>query len=902
MKLFNAITLRLKLFFVYAVPVSLLLVLSTFLFYSAFKNQLIERMENELLNANLMLHNMVRISVDVSIKNHLRALAEKNRDIAAYFHRLVKNGTLSIGEAKRQAGQVLLSQKIGKTGYIFVWDITRSPAVIPLAVHPLIQGRDVAYVDFVQEGARKKTGYIEYEWKNPGEVKARKKAMYLSYFKEWNWVIAVSSYRKEFLDLVKVRDFREKVLSVKYGNSGYNYVLDTSGKIIIHPELSGNYYHVEDVTGKKFIKEICDRRKGKISYYWKNPTENKAREKQATFNYISELKWVVVSSAYVEEFYTPLINVRRIIAGSLAAILAAIIIITFISGAHFIKPIKQLIEKFKEGASGNYSQKLERVSKDEIGELAGYFNVFMEKLNAKSNDLIYARNYVKNIINSLSSLLMTVDADGLIIQCNSTAESFIGIPLIEAISKSIYDLIPFLSKYSQDIKHVIESKVPAEFNRELISVDEMHRYFNVSILPFIQYDQPAAVVRLDDVTEMVKNEEQLLQAQKMETVGNLAGGLAHDFNNVLEGITGTVSLMKRMMEKEFDQSKMEKYIGFIDISAGRASDMVGQLLTLSQKYEPSFLPVDLNVSLKHIMTVCGNTFDKSVEINAEYYHEAAVADASPVQVEQVLLNLCVNAYHAMTIMRKGNESSGGVLTVSIDRVAADQYFCVSHPEAEKNRDYWLVKTHDVGVGMNRDTLDRIMDPFFSTKKKEHGTGLGLSMVYNIMKQHNGFVTVYSEIGVGSTFNIFFPVSSEAPPDEDDRSVSGKVLRGEGLILVVDDEEMVRQIAKAILEETGYRVILAEDGEEGLEIFAEHFREIKLVVLDMSMPKMSGKEAYIKMKEIYSELAVLMASGFKQDTRVRESLALGVNGFIQKPFSLVEMAEKVYKILYENKDE
>ncbi len=396
-----------------------------------------------------------------------------------------------------------------------------------------------------------------------------------------------------------------------------------------------------------------------------------------------------------------------------------------------------------------------------------------------------------------------------------------------------------------------------------------------------------------DITEQKKTEEQLLQAQKMETVGTLAGGLAHDFNNVLAGIIGTLSLIKNRLQRDgaIKTDKLENYLDIMQEAGDQASILVKQLLTLSRKQDLYFTPVDLNSTIKHVIEICKSSFDKSIILNPIYLNSTATVNADSTQLEQVLLNICVNSAHAMTIMKKENEKWGGKLTVSIESIEADKYFCNTFPESRTGK-YWLLSVKDNGIGMDKKTLDRMFNPFFSTKDKGAGTGLGLSMVYNIIKQHSGFVDVYSGIGIGSTFNIYLPISEQKLEIEKDKKKKIITPIGEGLILVVDDEKLLRKVVKDILEDCGYSVILAENGKIGVDLFRKRYKEIKAVILDMSMPEMSGEEAFIKMKEIDPDVRVLLASGFKQDDRVKKIISLGVNGFIQKPYTFDKLLKKL----------
>ncbi len=336
-------------------------------------------------------------------------------------------------------------------------------------------------------------------------------------------------------------------------------------------------------------------------------------------------------------------------------------------------------------------------------------------------------------------------------------------------------------------------------------------------------------------------------------------------------------------------------IKLLEESSGRAADMVRQLLALSRKHELTLSPVDLNVTVNHVLKICANTFDKSIEIRSNGCEGPAMVKADPTQMEQVVLNLCVNASHAMTIMRKEGEPAGGTLTISISRIFADRFFCDTHPEAHPGH-YWMVSHRDTGVGMDTKTISKIFDPFFSTKKTGMGTGLGLAMVYNIVQQHGGFIDVYSEPGYGSTFNVFLPSLEENNGTAGDIETEESIEKGTGLILVVDDEEIIRTTAQHMLEECGYQVITAVNGDEGISAYREKYSEIKAVLLDVAMPLKSGAETFAEMKKINPSVKVLLTSGFKQDDRVQKLLARGVDDFIQKPYSMIELSKKIKKTI------
>lgn len=573
------------------------------------------------------------------------------------------------------------------------------------------------------------------------------------------------------------------------------------------------------------------------------------------------------------------------------------------------KPVLNLVDAAKKiSTEGNYSIRVQKMNNDEIGMLYDAFNDLMEQVLNRNierdrveGELKNAQFFLSSVIESMPTLLITIDEIGKITQWNKATARLTLIEAAEAVGKNFWELLPDFSELKEPVSKVSDAENWQELYKKPIKLKDETFYFNGSIFPLKDRTTPGKsryVIMLNNVTEIELKERLLRQSQKMETVGNLAGGLAHDFNNVLGGIIGTISLFKYKISKnkEITRQETEKYFSTIEESANRASDMVQHLLSLTRRQELAVTPTDLNTTIRSIVKICKNTFDKSIAIKTEYFPGNAMTLADPTQVEQSLLNLCINASHAMTIMRKHNDKFGGTLNISLKKVAADKYFRRLHEEATEP-DYWDISVSDTGVGMDQKTLAKIFDPFFTTKTEGRGTGLGLSMVYNIIKQHNGFINVYSQEGFGATFHIYLPVL-EGPIHEEEIDKKVEIPQGEGLILVVDDEEVMRQTASSILSECGYRVKMAENGEEAVQIYKKYKNEIKAVLLDMVMPRMSGQQAYIELAKIDKDVKVLLVSGFKQDERVEAILKMGVKGFMQKPYTLAALANKLSQMINE----
>jgi|GEM_PF-2376881 len=530
----------------------------------------------------------------------------------------------------------------------------------------------------------------------------------------------------------------------------------------------------------------------------------------------------------------------------------------------------------------------------------GRFNDITKRKRAEAE-----RNRLIEILEATSDLIATASPEGVILYINNAGRQMLGWDDGESGTiRHIADAHPAWA-----IKLITDEGLPAAikngiWSRENAIIDPEGTEVPISQVIMSHKSERgelqffSTIIR--DISMIRKTEEHLRQAQKMESIGILAGGIAHDFNNALGGVLGVLSILEHRLRRgeSPDAMQLEKYIRMMQESGGKAANIVQQMLSLARKREAVLGQVDLNAVADHVIEICANTLDKSINYDLRRYKSAAIVEADPVQIEQVLLNICINAGHAMTIMRGNGESYGGILTISIEGIKADAYFRSRHPEAEVGS-YWAISVSDTGVGMDRPTMTKVFDPFFTTKGEGRGTGLGLAMAYNIVRQHRGFIDVYSEPGAGTTFKIYIPVSLKEPEAESEEKTRG-IKRGSGLILVIDDEDVIRQTATEMLMECGYEVITSGNGLDGAELFSRRYKEIALVVLDMAMPVMSGKEAFIKIKEIDHSARVLLVSGFRQDERIGDVMTLGADGFLEKPYTLHGLEEAVKKIMEKNR--
>jgi signal transduction histidine kinase len=367
------------------------------------------------------------------------------------------------------------------------------------------------------------------------------------------------------------------------------------------------------------------------------------------------------------------------------------------------------------------------------------------------------------------------------------------------------------------------------------------------------------------------SEEQLLHAQKMESIGTLAGGIAHDFNNILGIILGYASVLR---DGNVDPVRSGKSLDAMIAAVERGSALVRQLLTFARKSEVQFAPIRVNDAVEEVVSLCEETFPKTITFSRYLDHSIPEIVADRTQIDQALLNLCINARDAMP--------QGGTLKIATSVKTAAEV-ATRLPEARAGACV-CVSVADTGTGMDAATRARIFEPFFTTKGLEKGTGLGLAIVYGVVRSHHAQIDVESEVGKGSIFHLFFPVGMPgSEPVRPKAAAPEESSGGTETILLVEDEEPLAALAKLILEDKGYRVLSARDGMEALDIFGRHAPEIDLVLTDLGLPKLDGWEAYLRMKSIRPEVSAIIATGYTDPQSRSDMLQSGVKLIVQKPY-------------------
>jgi len=391
----------------------------------------------------------------------------------------------------------------------------------------------------------------------------------------------------------------------------------------------------------------------------------------------------------------------------------------------------------------------------------------------------------------------------------------------------------------------------------------------------------------EDITDQKKAEKErekfeamLQQAQKMKAIGTLAGGVAHDFNNLLMGIQGQASLTMLSIGSDHPDFKRLK---IIEDLVKKGASLTGQLLGFAREGKYVVKPTDVNELIEKTTEMFGRT-NKAITIDKNYEADLWAVDADRGQVEEMLLHLYLNAGQAMP--------AGGELYLKTENITLDEDY--NKPFKVNPGNYVKITVTDTGVGMDEETKQRIFEPFFTTKENEWGSGLSLASSYGIIKNHGGFINVYTERGLGTTFTIYIPASEKEAAKEKD--TEPQVMRGTETILIVDDEKLILEVGEKLLESMGYKVCVAQSGKEAVEMYRQKKDAIDMVILDMIMPGMGGRETYGLLKEINPKVKSLLSSGYSVNGKANEILSLGCNGFIQKPFNMKQLSQKVREIL------
>ncbi len=497
------------------------------------------------------------------------------------------------------------------------------------------------------------------------------------------------------------------------------------------------------------------------------------------------------------------------------------------------------------------------------------------------------------LLNQAREAIISCDLNGHICFWNHGAELIYGWAVEEVMGQDLRELVhchqpPAITADSEGAKAILEK---GEWLGELKHFTKVGREIVVDCHVSLVRDeqgQPASFLIINtDITEQKHLEAQFLRAQRLESIGTLASGIAHDLNNVLSPLLMAVQLLQSRLR---DQSS-QRLLDILQQNVQRGSDMIKQVLAFARGTSGERISLQPRHLIKDVIAILQETFPKDVTIKYRLPGDLAAVSGDPTQLHQVLMNLCVNARDAMA-------EHGGTLTITAENKGVDAQMAGMIPGAQAGN-YLVITIADSGTGIAPDVLEKVFDPFFTTKEIGRGTGLGLSTVHSIIKSHGGFVNVYSEVGRGTRFHLYLPVLETRQPVPV-TTPAETLPHGHGeWVLVVDDEQAIRAVTQSTLEAYGYRVLTAADGTEAIALYAQHKDQIQMVVTDMMMPYLDGPATIRALRNINPAVAIIASSGLSESEKAQEAEALGVQAFLTKPYSAADLLQTLATALNSN---
>ena len=549
-------------------------------------------------------------------------------------------------------------------------------------------------------------------------------------------------------------------------------------------------------------------------------------------------------------------------------------------------PIRKLIQGTEALARGNFDHQILIHSNDEMGRLAEAFNKMSYALKGKE-ELKSQLLLTQYAVDHASDMAFWIDNSGRLVYANLSACRKLGYSEEELLKCHIFDIDSGIQSEQWQLlweNMKIEQRSTSESrhrtrNGRILPVEITIDYLRHKNREYLCMFARDCSERKEAERERLELEKQLQRAEKVESIGRLAGGIAHDLNNSLVPILGYSELL--MDDFEPDDLRRQS-VKEITQSATRARDLVRQLLAFSRNQTIDFRPLNLNQAIENFYTLLQRTLREDIKLEFNLSPDIGIVKGDISQIDQIVMNLAVNAADAMP--------TGGKLIIETAPAILDRGYTEKHPGA-KPGEYAMVAVSDTGCGMDEATIDKIFEPFFSTKG-EQGTGLGLATVYGIVKQHKGNIWVYSEIGKGTTFKVYFPVTNETPADIVIDELSTANSKGDEKILLVEDNPEVRKLVRSILGKRGYTILVAENGAGALSILKSHDGSVDLLLTDVVMPDMNGRELYSKVIESHPEISVLFMSGYTSNIINERGVLDEGAQFLQKPFTIQGLANKV----------
>ncbi|WP_319764173.1 response regulator [Maridesulfovibrio sp.] len=953
----RSMRIRNKLFITYSLAFLLAFGVGGGLIYLQARKILQKTIEEDLDASTKTILNMVYSSADASIKNYMRAVAEKNYDIVRHLYRQVRRGTITEEEAKSRAAQVFRSQHIGKTGRVYCLN---SKGIMVVNPKRSLLGVDLSGLSFVRDQIKQKNGYLEYNWKEPLDKKARPKAVAMTYFQPWDWIITASCYRDEFNQIVNLENLRENFLALGVGKSGYPSIIDYDGNLLIHPELEGlNVYDLKDPAQKALLLKSLKMKNGRLEYEWKSRGEEFSKKKIVSFNDIPELGWIVASSGYTEDIFKPLDDIGLVIMFAMGGALLLVMITSVFIGKALVRPIHELQKKFVQAEKGDFSIRMKSKSSDELGLLADHFNNFMEKLNKYSyslrEEIVIRRKAEEEIKSYHTTLEQKVDERTRELQESQRVLSTLMSNLpgmayrrsasenmhFEFASEGTFKLTGYRpdelistpginyrklihpedrEKVLDEIRASVSFYKPFELFYRIFTKNGEERWvWEKGQGVYSTEDIPEALEGfIVDITDHKKSEEELERyAEDLRYARDVQK------ENALRLSETVVEL--ELAKREADEANRSKSEFLANMSHEIRTPMNGVLgmtdLALNTDLTPKQRDYMQNIkqSAHSLLSIINDILDFSkveagkLELETSEFKMAdvmqVISDLFAGKAADKGIELVVSVAPDLPLLLLGDQLRLGQVLINLTNNAikftdvGEVVLRVSAGAVTKDRAMLLFSVCDSGIGIEQEKLPKIFEAFTqadgSTTRKFGGTGLGLAIARRLVGAMGGNLWVESSFGEGTSFyfSIELGVSSDLSVAAARREMISPDLR-EFKILIVDDNDSAREVMREILESLGFRVTALGSGEDTLNELAETGGDpYQMLIIDWNMPVMDGIEltSRIRKNSETADIPIILTADFGQDVTPLKAEAAGVNAFFLKPVNPAIISETIMDI-------
>ena len=750
-------------------------------------------------------------------------------------------------------------------------------------------------------------GFYEYYWTKPGSPgNDFKKISFIKRFEPYNWFIGTGLYIDEVEDQIKTR-LLSSISGIRFGKEGYIFInrlngdaLVSNGKVIsgtkkLWEAFNKNPEKMRDIFEKEYKAAL--KPGGDFIYYSfiKLTNPDKESPKASFIRGIPGLKWIVGAGVYLDDVDTDIALMQTKLNSQIKEkmfyfilIVMGVIALFFLFFNWLNRGLKNdfnlIVSFFKKAAHSEEEIDRESIKFVELDQMAEYANKMLTDRKQTEQALRQSETKYRHLFENLYDVYYRTDDKGNFTLLSPSVERQFGSPPDELIGQNIKDFYVQPERREEFLSILNRNGYVDNFEAQLIRKDNLVVWVSTNA-KFLK-DEEGNVIGVEgmtrDVTYAKKLEDQIRQSQKMESIGTLAGGIAHDFNNILGIILGNTELA---LDDVPEWNPARQNLEEVRIAILRAKNVIRQLLSFARKTTLEKKPTNIIPVVKESLKLIRSTIPASIDIHQNIPEDIDTIMADPTQINQVLINLCTNAGHAMP--------DGGVIAITLKNKELDETAAAKHPELNPGR-YVNLIVSDTGHGIPQEEIDRIFDPYFTTKEVDRGTGMGLAVVHGIIKEHNGLITVESESGKGTNFSIFFPVVEKEAVDEIE--TDQKFPAGDESVLFIDDEESIVKLAHQRLERLGYTVEATTSPIEALTLFHSQPDRFDLVITDLTMPKMTGDKLVGEILSIRPNIPIILCTGFSEKIDEKAAKAIGAVDYIEKPLDTRDFAFKVRKAL------